>query len=334
MQRRESPGAAGTPGGVPAAVLILGLSAAYLSIAAVVALYVLPTGFGLTGVPLFAAQCATVLAGAALVAVAAYRILDSRRRRAQLIATVQAFGWSYRADVGDRLWGGSIDEQIERGDRTATDLIDARAAEVPFDTVERTFVVGDGEGSTLHTVRAVRIPLPSEAPRITVRSRRGGGALTVLPQRPRGRSVLTLEGNFSDVFEVSVPAGYETDALYVLTPDLMAVLLDASADLDLEIVDSTLHVYFPAVDLTDAGELARFLFVISVLHDRFGRRTLRYRDDNAPPLDPAVHRRAGDTLAAQARTVDTRVRWLPVIAAVLTPLVPLLIAVLWTTFAG
>ena len=315
-------------------VLLACASAAYLAIAATVAFYLLPVGFGLAGPTLALTQLATVLLGAVLLTSALTTIRRHRRRREMLIGLAESLGWAYRADIGDRLWGGSVDEQIDRGQRTSQDHLDARHTELPFDSVERTFVVGDREGATMHTIRAVRIPLPSEAPRIMLRSRRGAGALSVLPRRPAGSSELRLEGDFSDVFQVSVPRGYETDALYVLTPDLMAILLDESPDLDLEIVDSTLHVYFPAVDLTDEDELHRFLTVIAALHDRFGRRTLLYRDETAEPLDPDSYRRAGDTLAARARAVDTRVRWLPVVAAVLTPLVPMLIAVVWLLLAG
>lgn len=314
--------------------LLVASSAVYVVLAAVVAFYLLPVGFDLHGTALLLGQLGTVLAGAAIVAASTVTIRRHRRRRALLAGIAEALGWTYRADVGDRVWGGSVDEQIDRGNRTAQDHIDARHTAIPFDSIERTFVVGDREGATMHTMRAVRIPLPSEAPRITLRSRRGGGALSVLPRRPAGRSQLRLEGDFSDVFEVSVPTGYETDALYVLTPDLMAILLDESADLDLEIVDSTLHVYFPAVDLTDETELRGFLTVIAALHDRFGRRTLLYRDEAAEPLDPETYRRDGDLLSERARTVDTRVRWWPVVAAVATPLIPMLIAVVWLQLVG
>jgi hypothetical protein len=102
----------------------------------------------------------------------------------------------------------------------------------------------------------------------------------------------------------------------------------------MEVVDSTLHVYVPAVDLTDPRELAGFLAVVSVLHDRFGRRTLLYRDDRVALPDPGSSRRVGDTLAERARTVDTRTRWWPVLTAVLTPLVPVLLAVLWMFLAA
>jgi hypothetical protein len=315
-------------------ILVAAISLAYLAVCAPVALYLLPVGFELRGGSLLALQLLVVLAGGAAVAYASTSILRAARRRSQLLAIAGAMGWTFRPDVSDWIWGGSIDEQVERSARSSRDHLDARASPIPFDSAERILTIGDREGSTIHTIRAVRIPLPSEAPRITLRSRRGRGALSLLPRRPRGRTELRLEGDFSDVFEVSVPPGYEADALYVLTPDLMAVMLDTSPDVDLEIVDSTLHVYFPAVDLTDLAELDRFLTVIGVLHERFGRRTFLYRDEGAVPLDPISPRRSGDTLSAAARTLETRIRLWPIIVAVLTPLIPMLIALIWLQLAA
>ncbi|MGJ0387993.1 hypothetical protein [Microbacterium sp. CGR1] len=321
------------PGGraarVRSSALVAACSVGYLALAAAVCLYVLPVGWGVDGVELLAAQCAVVAFGAGAVAWTAISIRRHARRRGMLAAVTHDAGWTYRDDVSDWIWGGSLDEQIERSGRTARDHLDARRSAVPFDSAEHTYVVGYGEGSTIHSIRSVRIPLPAEAPRITLRSRSGRGALSTLPRRG---AQLRLEGDFSDVFELSVPSGYETDALYVLTPDLMATLMDASSDLDLEVVDSSLYVYFPAVDLTDADQLARFVSVIAALHDRFGRRTLLYRDDNAPSLDAAAYRRSGDMLAASARVIDSRVRISPVVVAVLAPLVPLVIAIVLTRF--
>lgn len=314
--------------------LVVAVSALYFLIAAVVALYLLPVGFGLTGAALLAGQLGVIVIGAAAVAFVVTTIRSARRRREALEAIARERGWVYAADVGDRPWGGAVDEQIDRSARTTVDHLDARGDVVPFDTAERTFVVGDGDGAAIHRIRAVRIPLPAEAPRIVLRSRRGGGALSALPRRPRTGAELRLEGGFSDVFEVSVPAGYERDALYVLTPDLMAILLDTSADLDLEIVDGTLHVYLPAVDLTRPPELARLLALVGILSERFARRTFLYRDEAAAPVAPDAVRRAGDTLSAGAREVSSRARIGPVLAAVLTPLVPLVIGVVWVQLSG
>lgn len=310
------------------------MSLAYLGIGAVVALYLLPVGFGLEGGVLRAGQIVVIAAGAALVAYSALVVREGVRRRAGVWAVAAAMGWDYVGDISDRLWGDAIDEQIERSSRGSMDYLDASSAEVPFDSVLRTFSVGEGQGASAHVTRAVRIPLAAEAPRIALRTRSGHGTLSALPRVPRGSHGLRLEGNFSDVFDVSVPAGYERDALYVLTPDLMAILLDEVPDLDLELVDRTLHVYFPPLDLSAPGDLGRFLRVIAVLYERFGRRTVRYRDEAAPALDPAVHRRTGDTLSDAARTVRTRIRVGPVVAAVLAPLVPLLIGVVWTWTSG
>ncbi|WP_258131198.1 MULTISPECIES: hypothetical protein [unclassified Microbacterium] len=151
-------------------VLLVAASVTFLGIAGLLAFYLLPVGFGLTGPALGLAQVGAILLGAALVISSTITVRRHLRRRAALISVAEALGWAYRADIGDRIWGGSIDEQIDRGSRTARDHLDALQCDLPFDSVERTFVVGDREGATMHTVRAVRIPLPSEAPRITLRS--------------------------------------------------------------------------------------------------------------------------------------------------------------------
>jgi hypothetical protein len=323
-----------TPWWSRSSALIIFNAAGYLVIGATVMFYVLPRGFELGGVELVLLQSAVALLGAAVIAYVAWMIRRGIRHRASLWALSAALGWQYTSDVSDRLWGGSIDEQIDRRSRLTMDHIDATHTASPFDAARRTFAVGSGQGATVHTTLAVRLPLPAETPRMQLRSRNGNGPLSVLPHAPSGRQELRLEGDFSDVFAVSVPVGYERDALYVLTPDLLVILLDNAADLDLEIVDSTLHVYFPPLDLTDHEVLTRFHTVISALFDRFGRRTIRYRDAAAPAIDAETYRRSGDTLSHAARTIDTRARLGPVASAVLAPLVPLLIGVVWMQLAA
>jgi len=314
--------------------LIACCAIAYLGVAAAVIFYLLPTGFGIAGSELVLAQAAVVVAGAVLIGYVSTQIRRGTGRRAALWALAAELGWRYRSDVSNWPWGGAIDEQIERAGRTSRDYVDATHTELPFDAAVRTFVVGERDGATIHSTLAVRIPLRTEAPRIQLRSRTGAGALSMLPRAPQARQHLRLEGNFSDVFALSVPVGYERDALYLLTPDLMAVLLDNAADLDLEIVDSTLYVYFSVLDLTNPDELGSFLAVVAALYERFGRRTALYRDEAAPLLDPETYRRRGDTLSQAARTVETRTRFGPVVSAVLAPLAPLVIGLVWMHFAG
>src|SRR6478609_9747463 len=54
---------------------------------------------------------------------------------------------------------------------------------------------------------------------------------------------LSLEGDFDRHFTLYCPEGYEQDALYLFTPDIMARFIDHAAQLDVEIVDDWLFLY-------------------------------------------------------------------------------------------
>lgn len=258
-------------------------------------------------------------------------VVGRSARRSVAIRTMAASrGWVHEADASSRPWGGSIDEQVDRNDRHTLQYFDARADDHPFETATRTFTVGSRAGATLVSCRTVKIPLAAELPRMTLRSRSGGGALGQLPRRTHHGNVLRLEGDFSDVFELSVPTGYERDALYLFTPDLMVVLLDNVAELDLETVDSTLHVYLAVDDLSRDDDLRRLLTVVAVLDDRFGRRAARYRDDRADPIDPEQYRVQGDTLHAEARRLGSRLNAWPILAAIIAPAITLVVGIALT----
>ncbi|MFP7761074.1 hypothetical protein [Marisediminicola sp. LYQ85] len=53
---------------------------------------------------------------------------------------------------------------------------------------------------------------------------------------------LSLEGDFDTHFALYCPAGYERDALYLFTPDIMARLIDSVSGYDIEIIDDWLFL--------------------------------------------------------------------------------------------
>ncbi|MGL4338932.1 MAG: hypothetical protein ACRCSP_00700 [Rhodoglobus sp.] len=55
--------------------------------------------------------------------------------------------------------------------------------------------------------------------------------------------ILSLEGDFDKYFTLYCPRSYERDALYIFTPDLMALLIDNAAPLTIEIKDNWMFVY-------------------------------------------------------------------------------------------
>ena len=86
----------------------------------------------------------------------------------------------------------------------------------------------------------IEVALPSSLPHIYFDSQDGGGRHSNF--YPDFSQMLVLEGGFSDHYRVFVPKKYEIIALSVLTPDVMATLLDYSAEFDVEIYKDKLRV--------------------------------------------------------------------------------------------
>jgi hypothetical protein len=91
---------------------------------------------------------------------------------------------------------------------------------------------------------------------------------------------LSLEGDFDRHFTLFAPKDYEADALYVFAPDLMALLIDETGGMHVEIVDDWLFVYSP-VDFDGASveDYQRYFRIIEVVGAKTLRQTSRYEDE-------------------------------------------------------
>ena len=89
---------------------------------------------------------------------------------------------------------------------------------------------------------------------------------TGLPVEFDSGQVLELEGNFNDTFTLYARAGFEADALYIFTPDLMALVLDQTASFDVEIANDWMFVFSrERFDLADAQLMSRLLGIVEVV---------------------------------------------------------------------
>jgi hypothetical protein len=118
----------------------------------------------------------------------------------------------------------------------------------------------------------VAIRLPRRLPHLVLRRGRGFGIVGEGPE-------LDLEGDFARHFSLRVPAGYERDAVYLLTPDVMAVLIDHARKLTVEVVDDWLFVYSRPHDLTDPVTHERVHRLIDVVGAQFRDQASAYRDE-------------------------------------------------------
>lgn len=116
---------------------------------------------------------------------------------------------------------------------------------------------------------------------------------------------LSLEGDFDKYFTLYCPREYETDALYIFTPDLMALLIDHTNKFDVEIVDHWMLLYSTTIlDLTDVPTLEHLFRIVDTVGAKTVSQTHRYADER-------VGDRSLDAVAPQGKRLTQHVpRWL------------------------
>lgn len=166
-----------------------------------------------------------------------------------------------------------------------------------FDLGGYRYSTGSGKTRSTHTWGFLALALDRALPHMVLDSRANNGLFggTNLPAVFAKNQVLSLEGDFDRHFTLYAPKEYETDALYVFTPDLMALLIDEAAPFDVEIIDRWMFVYSStALDALDPATYRRMFRIIDTVGATTVRHTDRYADDR-------VGDRAADVVAPQGR---------------------------------
>lgn len=143
-------------------------------------------------------------------------------------------------------------------------------------------------GSKMHRWGYAMITLDVPLPNIVLIARRNDrGFRSNLPEPPKGDQRLSLEGDVDRHFTLYCPKGYEADALYLFTPDVLAHLVDQTSDFDIEIVDDRLYLYSPDdVATADPRRWERMLRIIGVLQTKLDQWA-RWRDVRLPERSPS-----------------------------------------------
>ncbi|AYF96944.1 hypothetical protein [Protaetiibacter intestinalis] len=181
--------------------------------------------------------------------------------------------------VRDRIAGEGWEAGLITGGSRSASNVEQRGGW----TVTTTVNVSTPERSL--RVGYLAITLPRRVPNMVLDARSNDrGPFSSLIRRPAAGQHLSLEGDFDTRFRLYVPTGYERDALYVFTPDLMALLIDETGDLDVELRDDRLIVYKPGgFDLTDPTVWERFERIRATVGAKTWNRTDLYADERAAP---------------------------------------------------
>ena len=142
------------------------------------------------------------------------------------------------------------------------------------------YTTGSGKNRTTHKWGYVAVKLDVPLPHIVLDATGNNGLFgSNLPATFDKDQRLSLEGDFDRFFSLYCPAGYETDALYLFTPDIMARFIDNAAALDVEIVDDWLFLYAKRDFSTlDPATWAWLFSVVGALLDKFAQWA-RWRDE-------------------------------------------------------
>lgn len=239
-----------------------------------------PAAFGTGGLSLIA-----LMPLLALVAVVGLGVFFGIR--AFLGAGVRAYRLSRFARANGMAYVGSINNPSLPGmifshgsSRAANDAV--RGEQPRFvEFANYRYTTGSGKNRTTHRWGYVAIKLDVPLPHIVLDALGNNGLFGAsnLPMAFRTEQRLSLEGDFDRYFSLYCPEGYERDALYLFTPDVMARFIDNAAALDVEIVDDWLFLYTKRdVSTLDPATWAWLFGTVGAILDKLAQWS-RWRDD-------------------------------------------------------
>ena len=165
--------------------------------------------------------------------------------------------------------------------RTAVDHLQSASGRF-LDYGNYRYVTGSGKNQTTHNWGFLALQLDRALPNMVLDSKANNGLFggSNLPATFSKDQILHLEGDFDNYFTLYCPKEYERDALYVFTPDLMALLIDNASPFDVEIVDKWMFVYSSAVlDLRQPAVHQRLLGIVDTVGAKTLTQTDRYTDE-------------------------------------------------------
>ena len=259
---------------VIAVIIVFAAATIVIGVASTIALG--GNGGGMLLVPLVI--FVVLVAGGGALALVAYR----RRRveRYRIARFAAANGMAYEDRVADPPLPGMI---FNRGSsRLSTSLVRGYQPRfVEFGNYQ--YTVKSGKNSTTYRWGYVAVKLDVPLPNIVLDAVGNNALGSNLPSSFSRDQRLSLEGDFDEYFHLYCPRGYEADALYLFTPDIMARFIDHAAQLDVEIVDDWLFLYTQRpVSTTDPATWEWLFSTVGALMTKLDQWA-RWRDDRLAP---------------------------------------------------
>jgi hypothetical protein len=182
-----------------------------------------------------------VLGGLLIIAMVPFSLYRKAVSQAKLARMAIANGMATRFNVPDPNYNGLYFQHGD--DRKLLELLEVTENGSLIGTYK--YTTGSGRSRSVHTLCFARTTLTRRLPHIVLDNVKNNfWKFTNLPTIFSSDQKLSLEGDFNNTFTLYAPKEYERDALYVFTPDVMLAFIESGYDIDAEIVDNHLYVYF------------------------------------------------------------------------------------------
>ncbi len=143
---------------------------------------------------------------------------------------------------------------------------------------EYSYVVGDDIRWYQYTgqMRGIQVELPKNFPHIYLDSKVGGGIQARFTIASSQR--IQLEGNFNDYFQAYVPKGHAADALSILAPDVMQVIISVAGAYDLELYGSHLRVIASRSVYKNPQAQAQLVAIVTKVLEQIDQKLVGWTD--------------------------------------------------------
>jgi hypothetical protein len=221
----------------------------------------------------------SILGVAAMVAFVLYAIRLEKRRQAKRMAQIKQFaesaGYTYALEVAPESPEiGSLPKMSKA--TKLTSVVSGAIAKFPVRFFGYTYRVRQGKSSYDVTVTVTAVDLPHHMPHMVIDSHIDDGfSGSVLPLTFNKSQKIELEGDFYKYFSVYAPDTRELDALIILAPDVMLVLLQLGARCDIEFIDKRLYIYHPGMT-HDIAAYQDSLKTVAALLEELGAKLRRF----------------------------------------------------------
>ncbi len=203
--------------------------------------------------------------------------------------------------------------------RTFKDVISAQVGDKKAEMSNYSFDIKTKDNTVTYTHGYIMIQLNRKLPHMILDTKANNGNFfginfSNLPISLNSNQKFQLEGDFDKYFTFYAPAGYERDALYIFTPDLMALFIDESYPFDAEIIDDRLFIYSShRFNMLDVSLLERIFKIINTVGHKTARRSKFYIDERVGDETRDVVALGGSRLKKKAPTVVVLIAILAII---------------------